>query len=348
MLRVFISYRRDDTRAITGRIHDHLDKRYDVAMDIYHLAYGTDYTAEIKEQVKRSNVLLSVIGPNWIGATEGKQPRIQDDKDLVRVEVETALESGIPVIPVLVDDASIPASEELPESLRNLDKLNAARIDSDVNFQHDVERLIRAIDAKSKTRRFALASLPWRYAAYALAALLLGRLVFVEYTLRSGSLSKIEEFFSCGARVLYPSISFRQETRAIKNDHVPILLHTDREAVVRLYSSPVADGETMSGLLDKLAKGAMVSYRTMRDDFGILTGWRTSSATLARQQEFYYRAQFTANKQFFVFYEMVHPPKDQSSHPYWNVNEILSRTLLPKGVLSDTPPACDFRQQLAI
>jgi len=355
MPRVAISYRREDSQAITGRIRDHLANRYGksaVFMDIDSLTYGTDYTSEIKQVLDRSDVLLSIVGPNWMGSSKGRRPRIQDPEDLVRIEVETALKNGTPVIPVLVGDASIPNPEDLPATLKQFDKLNAAKIDAGVNFQHDVDRLIRAIDdkTKSKTGKISLASFPWRYAVYVLAALLLGRLFVLEYSVRSGSLSKIDEFFSCGARILYPAISFREEMRPISVTpyEVRVLAHVDREAVVRLYSSHAIENETLSELLDKFAKGTMVGFRVTRDDFGVLTGWRPMSPGSTNQEEFYYRVQFTANKQFLVLYEMAHPPKDQSNHPYWNVNEILSRTLLPKGILSDSPNSCDFRRKFDI
>jgi hypothetical protein len=64
------------------------------------------------------------------------------------------------------------------------------------------------------------------------------------------------------------------------------------------------------------------------------------------QEEYYFRLQLTSNKGHFILYEMAHPPKDQASHPYWNVNELVSRTLLPKGTLSEVPAACDFRPML--
>jgi hypothetical protein len=242
----------------------------------------------------------------------------------------------------------MPGADELPPSLKDFERVNAAEIDNGHNFHHDVERLIRSIDDQTRKKRrwFALPDIPWRYAAYVIAAVLLSRLAYVEYVLHSGSLAQIDEFFSCGARVLYPSISFRDEVRVLNEEHVHVLAHSDHQAVVRLYSSPALEEEKISDVLDKFSKGATVSYRTLRpEEFGILTGWRPSRVMPNIQEEFYYRLQFTANKQFFVLYEMTHPPKDQSHHPYWNVNEILSRTLTPKGTLSDGPTSCDFRQR---
>jgi hypothetical protein len=228
-------------------------------------------------------------------------------------------------------------------------KVNAATVDAGLNFHHDIDRLIRSIDGQTSKKNkwwLVLRSIPWRYGIYAFAGLLVCRLVYLEYVMHSGGLAKIDEFFSCGARVLYPAVSFRDELRTIKGVQVRVLAHADKEAIVRLYSSPIMEKESIPELLDKLSRGATVSYKSIQSEFGILTGWRSSQAVSSVQEEFYYRLQSTPDKRFFIMYEMTHPPKEQANHPYWNVNEILSRTLLPKGTLSESPASCDFRQDL--
>jgi hypothetical protein len=59
-----------------------------------------------------------MIGPQWLtvcereGARQG-QRRLDDPDDFVRIEVESALARGIPVIPVLVDGAKMPGAPEV-------------------------------------------------------------------------------------------------------------------------------------------------------------------------------------------------------------------------------------------
>jgi hypothetical protein len=72
--------------------------------------------------------------------------RIHDDADPVRIEVETALQRGVPVIPVLVGDTKMPTASQLPPSLKDFAFRNAVRVDSGQDFDHHTDRLLRAMD----------------------------------------------------------------------------------------------------------------------------------------------------------------------------------------------------------
>ena len=77
---------------------------------------------------------------------ESRTSKIGDDNDPIRIEVETALNQDIPLIPVLVGGATMPKSTTLPESLQKLCFLNAAEVDDGRDFHQHVDRLIRAMD----------------------------------------------------------------------------------------------------------------------------------------------------------------------------------------------------------
>ena len=66
-----------------------------------------------------------------------------DPDDWVRIEVETALERGIPVVPLLIDGATLPGRDQLPESLWPLLRRNAMPIDSGRDFHSQLSRLVR-------------------------------------------------------------------------------------------------------------------------------------------------------------------------------------------------------------
>jgi hypothetical protein len=84
-------------------------------MDVESIDPGVDFVARIDEAIKSCGILLSVIGDDWTG---GNDPaRITQPGDYVRHEVEAALATGIPVVPVLVERARMPTFDELPESL---------------------------------------------------------------------------------------------------------------------------------------------------------------------------------------------------------------------------------------
>jgi uncharacterized protein (TIGR02594 family) len=175
MPRVLISYRRADSLAITGRIFDRLVSQYGKAAiyrDIDNIPLGADFRTDIDKALKESDVLLVIIGHKWLSASKDGRRRIDDENDQVRVEVETALERGIPVIPVLVDQAKMPAPQRLPATLKGFTFRNAVEIDSGPDFDPHVQRLLRKLDEIVAPRR----KIPWRAlaGAAALAVLCLG------------------------------------------------------------------------------------------------------------------------------------------------------------------------------
>jgi hypothetical protein len=149
MANIIISYRRSDSAAIAGRIRDRLAEYYGadaVFMDIDSIPFGIDFRQHIQEVVTKNHIMLALIGPKWMGAKKGGMSRISDDKDAIRIEIETALKRRMPLIPVLVGRASMPKSSALPESLQKLCFLNAAEIDDGRDFHQHLDRLIRAMD----------------------------------------------------------------------------------------------------------------------------------------------------------------------------------------------------------
>jgi effector-binding domain-containing protein len=115
-------------------------------MDIDNIPLGIDFRKHIEKALRESQLLLVIIGPNWIGRVEGAQARICDPMDFVRIEIEVALRRSIPVIPVLVDGATMPSASALPISLKDLPFFNAANVSSGVDFHPHVDRLIRAME----------------------------------------------------------------------------------------------------------------------------------------------------------------------------------------------------------
>jgi hypothetical protein len=147
--KIAISYRRADTEVMTGRIRDRLADRYGedaIFMDIDNIPFGKDFRVHISEAIVQSEILLVIVGQRWLGAGRGGNRRIDDETDFVRLEVETALSNGIPIIPVLVGSARMPQPVQLPESLKNFAFLHAAPVDTGRDFHQHMERLIRGID----------------------------------------------------------------------------------------------------------------------------------------------------------------------------------------------------------
>ncbi|MGH8939824.1 MAG: toll/interleukin-1 receptor domain-containing protein, partial [Actinomycetes bacterium] len=145
---VFISYRRHDSAAHAGRLYDRLTAAFGderVFMDVDTLEPGTDYTEAIKAAIAASEVLVVVIGPGWAAATdERNRRRLDDPDDLVRIEIEAALQRGVRVIPVLTDGSVMPSRDQLPESLVPLARRHAMPVRHET-FRTDATRLIDAI-----------------------------------------------------------------------------------------------------------------------------------------------------------------------------------------------------------
>jgi len=159
MPKIIISYRRADSGVITGRIRDRLVEHYgedSIFMDIDNIPFGMDFRKNIAEALAKNDLLLAVIGPDWLGATSSGLGRIHDLNDPVRVEIETALQRGIPTIPVLVSGADMPKGDDLPDALKSLSFHNAAEVDSGRDFHAHMDRLIRSMDAALKGKTWHL------------------------------------------------------------------------------------------------------------------------------------------------------------------------------------------------
>jgi hypothetical protein len=147
---IFISYRREETAAQAGRLFDHLSSHFGedrVFMDIDSIAIGADFAKAVIEAVSACNIVLALIGPHWSAITDTKGvKRIDYPQDWVRVEIETALQRDIRVVPVLVDGAVMPLATDLPPSLRPLIRHQALEL-SHTGFRSQVSRLIVAVDA---------------------------------------------------------------------------------------------------------------------------------------------------------------------------------------------------------
>jgi hypothetical protein len=118
-------------------------------MDIDSNPIGVDYRSHIDDSLQRCDMLLAVIGRQWLGTGPVGARRIDDPSDLVRLEVTRALARGIRVVPLLIDETEMPSLEELPEDLKGLKFRQAFRVDSGVDFHHHLDRLCAAIEAAS-------------------------------------------------------------------------------------------------------------------------------------------------------------------------------------------------------
>src|SRR5215467_8469963 len=147
--KIFINYRRDDSIAIAGRLHDRLAEAFgrdNLFMDVDNIPVGINFEDYLNNQVAQCDAMLSIIGPSWLNAKdETNQRRLDKPDDFVAIEIVAALaRSNILVIPVLVDGTHMPKASELPASLKPLALRNAIQV-RNTNFGSDAEQLIAKV-----------------------------------------------------------------------------------------------------------------------------------------------------------------------------------------------------------
>ncbi len=146
VIRLFVSYRRDDSAAITGRAVDRLRTAFGVDavfLDIESIDLGIDFRAVVEDSIRESAVLIVMIGPDWLTAVHER--RSAGLEDHVLTEVRIALEGGKAVLPILIGDTLMPAPMDLPEEVRDLAYRNAARLDPAARFESDILSIIAAV-----------------------------------------------------------------------------------------------------------------------------------------------------------------------------------------------------------
>ena len=146
---IFISYRRSDNPDATGRIYDRLVAEFGKARvfkDVDSIPLGRDFRGHLNTIVSECGVMLAIIGPRWTDASsKAGQRRLEDPDDFVRIELEAALARDIPVVPVLVGHAPMPAASELPGSLASFVFRQSIEVRPDPDFHNDATRLVTSL-----------------------------------------------------------------------------------------------------------------------------------------------------------------------------------------------------------
>jgi formylglycine-generating enzyme required for sulfatase activity len=151
---IFINYRRQDSDWFVDRLSDKLERVYgetNFFVDKDDITYGKPFPDEIKKHLSRSDVLLVVIGNQWLDIREKYDNtirRIDNPDDWVRLEIEMALNLGdeLLVIPLLINNAAIPDKAQLPPEISGLSHRNGLNIGTGRNFHRDIDEVLKTID----------------------------------------------------------------------------------------------------------------------------------------------------------------------------------------------------------
>ena len=156
MKKAFISYRRQDTEGYAHSLYDRLRLNFDhrqIFMDVDDIKPGDDFVKILQKNLEDCAVLIVVIGKQWLHIKNSSgQRRLDNPDDFVRIEVATALERGIPVIPVLVHGTPMPSKAELPDNLKALSQRQAVVING-ASYEFGIEQLVSAIERYFGRRR---------------------------------------------------------------------------------------------------------------------------------------------------------------------------------------------------
>ena len=164
--RIFINYRRDDVIGVAGRLGDSLNRYFGdgrVFRDVEGIAAGANFEDVLHHTAQQADAMIVLIGPRWLSCVDAQgRARLLDPQDWVAREIAAALDRGIPVYPVLVEQAQMPRAEELPTSLQALVRHNALSI-SDQRWAGDVLRLAKvvAIDIPGSAAQRVLRAVQW-------------------------------------------------------------------------------------------------------------------------------------------------------------------------------------------
>src|SRR3954471_1637022 len=161
--RIFISYRRNETDFPASWLYERLAAHFGpdyVFKDVDSIELGDDFAEVIANAVGACDVLLVLIGAQWLAITdEAGRRRLENSDDFVRLEVEAGLQRKVRIIPILIGRARMPGEHELPASLGKLVRRQALALDS-TRFEADTRRLVRVVEktlAEEEARREAAA-----------------------------------------------------------------------------------------------------------------------------------------------------------------------------------------------
>ncbi len=145
--KIFISYRRADTQALSRSLYERLAKRLGkrrVFIDVDSLPAATDFPTYIDNTIRECGVQLVVIGEHWLEGADSKGRPLQDPENFVHREIRTALDRKVRILTLLADNAPMP-TQEIPKGLEEIATIAALPLHCDAYFDQDACRVVKAV-----------------------------------------------------------------------------------------------------------------------------------------------------------------------------------------------------------
>jgi len=153
---IFISYRRDDSTDFCDRITDYLGRQFGpraVFRDTNTILAGSNFVTVLHNALAECRVMLVVIGPRWLDARDASgQRRLDMPSDFVQYEIATGLKTGMLVVPILVNGATLPAAANLPPDLAGLARCTPFVVRNDPYFASDMAVMAQTIRGQAAWR----------------------------------------------------------------------------------------------------------------------------------------------------------------------------------------------------
>ncbi|MFF8293734.1 toll/interleukin-1 receptor domain-containing protein [Streptomyces sp. NPDC016309] len=133
MPRIFLSFRKPDSRWMRDRVYRALSDRLgadEIFKSGQSIPPGADFAEILRRQAAECELMCVLIGPGWLDARGEDGVRLLDRAhDWVRLEIATALRAGNRVVPVLLGDATmLPDASALPTEIAELAHLQFLRV----------------------------------------------------------------------------------------------------------------------------------------------------------------------------------------------------------------------------
>ncbi len=177
---IFINYRRDDTSSDAGRIHESIEQKFgaeSVFLDIDDIAIGSKWKQVLENAGKDAKVLLVLIGDQWLKKQDNGRPRLFNEGDWVRLEIESALEKEMIVIPVLLKGAKLPSIDDLPPSIHQLLEHQCIEMRYD-RWTDDMGFLLKKVGLKIYNKPRYFLTFYWKHLFGIAASICLGASLF--------------------------------------------------------------------------------------------------------------------------------------------------------------------------
>ena len=147
-MKIFISYRRSLDTATAWLIKKELSNRLkhvEFFQDISGIESGENFEVKIDQAVQQADLVIVIISPLWLNTiNQNNQNRSNEfnrpSKDYVQYEIENSLNQNKRLIPILVEDTSMPKEHDLPPSIEPLSKVQSLRINFK-DFTDSIKRL---------------------------------------------------------------------------------------------------------------------------------------------------------------------------------------------------------------